>query len=116
MQQRHLTLAYPLLCIGLLYGQWLLSWAVLGHQSQPSLDDPKLIDGASWMHLFTTLAFLGFIPIAFIGVALNVIYMIDRRLKGYKALRYILLFLTFWLGTFQLLRSDPGSILIWWFD
>jgi hypothetical protein len=37
----------PLLLVASLDGQWLLSWAVLGHIPRPSLDDPKYIDGAS---------------------------------------------------------------------
>ncbi len=35
--------AYPVLLLSALYGSWLLTWLMLGHQPRPSIDDPKSI-------------------------------------------------------------------------
>ncbi len=112
----NLTLAYPLLLLASLYSQWLLSWAVLGYPPQPSFDDPKSIVGVSWMHDFTGLIFLSCIPMLFGGLVFNTLYIFNRRLKGIRILRRILLFLMSWLVMFLLLQSDPGAILKWWLD
>ena len=111
-----LTLTYPLLILGSLYTQWLLSWAVLGHPPQGSIDDPKTIDGASWMHSLTGFVLLASIPMAGSGLIFNALFIIRRRLSGNKALQRILLFLMFWLGTVFLLRLDPGQVMDWWLD
>lgn len=112
----NLSLVYPLLLLALLYGQWLLSWAVLGHLPQPSIDDPKFIDGASWMHNLTGLVFWGLVPMVCIGMGLNALYIVKGRLRILFALRRGLLFVVLWFGTFLLLRLDPGSIFYWWMD
>ena len=112
----HATLAYPLFLLASLYGQWLLSWYVLGHQPQPSLDDPKSIDGASWMHGITYIAIMGFLPAAGVALALNILYAVDRRLRWVGlAIRAVSL-LALWVGTFVVLNVDPGMVLYWWFD
>jgi hypothetical protein len=110
------TAAYPLLLVSALYGQWLLSWWVLGHRPQPSLDDPKYIVGANWMHGVTGCALLGFLPAGFAALALNTLYAAGHRLRGIRLVARIVLVVSLWLGTFLLLRWDPGLVLYWWFD
>ena len=112
----NVTAAYPVLLLGALYGQWLLSWWVLGHRPQPSLDDPKYIDGANWMHVVTYFALLGFVPAGCGALALNTLYLVGHRLRGHRLLMRIAVVGALWLGTFLLLRWDPGLVLYWWFD
>lgn len=112
----HLAAAYPLLVLGSLYSQWLLSWWVLGRRPQPSLDDPKYIDGASWMHLITYFALMGFVPAGCGAAALNSLYVVNHRLRGYRLVMLIAILVTLWLGMFILLRWDPGLVLYWWLD
>lgn len=111
-----LAAAYPLLLLGALYGQWLLSWWMLGHQPVSSLDDPKFIDGASWMHPVTGLALLGSVPAGAGALALNAIYIALRRPPVIAALLRIGLVVALWVGTLLLLRWDPGEVLYWWLD
>lgn len=111
-----LAAAYPLLLLGALYGQWLLSWWVLGHEPRPSLDDPKFIDGASWMHLVTYVALRGLLPVGAGALALNVIYIALRRPSLAAALLRIGLIVPLWVGTLLLIRYDPGRVLYWWRD
>jgi hypothetical protein len=112
----HATAAYPVILLGALYGQWLLSWWMLGHRPQPSLDDPKYIDGANWMHIVTCFALLGFLPAACAAVTLNALYVVGHRLRGFRLFVRIAVVSTLWLGTFLLLRWDPGFVLYWWID
>ena len=112
----HATLAYPLFLLASLYGQWLLSWYVLGHQPQPSLDDPASIDGASWMSGITFVAIMGFLPAAGVALALNILYAVDSRLRGVRLMVRAFTLLALWVGTMVLIRVDPGFVVYWWFD
>ena len=112
----HVTLIYPLLLLGCLYGQWLLSWLVLGHRPQPSLDDPKFIDGASWMHGITLFALMGFIPVGCVAAVFNVLYVVNRRLSLRRVFARIVALAMLWVGTIFLLRWDPGLVVYWWMD
>ena len=112
----HATAAYPLLLLGSLYGEWLLSWWVLGHRPRPSLDDPKSIDATIWMHIVTYLALRGFAPAGCVAVVLNTLYAINHRVRGSRLLVRVAVIAALWLGTFALLRWDPGLVLFWWFD
>ena len=112
----HATLLYPLFLLGALYGQWLLSWLALGHRPQPSLDDPKFINGASWMHGITLWALTGFIPAGCVGAVLNVLYVVDQRFGLRRAFTRVVLLVSLWVGTVFLLRWDPGRVLYWWLD
>jgi hypothetical protein len=108
--------AYPLLLLASLYGQWLLSWVVLGHRPQPSMDDPKYIDGASWMGYITTIAFIGLIPAGIMALVLNVVHIAYHRLSAMGVLRRALLLFMLWGGAILLLRWDPGLVVYWWLD
>ncbi len=112
----HVTAAYPLLSLVSLYGQWLLSWRMLGRRPLPSLDDPKYIDGASWMHLVTFVAFIGFLPAFFGAVVLNTRYALERHLRGPRLLLRITIAVALWVSAIVLLNRDPGSVLYWRMD
>ncbi|HEV8608332.1 MAG TPA: hypothetical protein VGQ99_23570 [Tepidisphaeraceae bacterium] len=123
-QRRSLTLAllangmlmYPVVLAGLVYGEWLLAWFCLGHEPRSSLDDPKYINGSSWMHPITGIALLGAIPAAIAGLAFNGIYVGLLRVRPKRiAVRFAVLVL-FWLAIFILMSLDPRGVLYWWFD
>ena len=112
----HFTTGYPLLLLGSLYGQWLLSWWVLGHVPRPSLDDPTSINGASWMHVFTYFAFVGFVPAGCGAVICNAMYALNHRLRGFRLALRVIFIVVIWIGTFTLLRWDPARVGYWWID
>src|SRR4051812_26626615 len=81
-----LTLVFPLVVLASLYGQWLLSWAMLGRPPQPSWDDPVHIVGASWMHPITSLAIIGFFPGGGCAVLINILYILHDQIPPWRAL------------------------------
>jgi hypothetical protein len=112
----HITLAWPILGFGLLYCQWLLAWCMLGHIPQPSLDDPTSIVVANGLHPLTLIAWFGAIPAFFAGVALKMIHVALRQLGwGWGSLR-LLAFAAIWIGAYELIQLDPGSVIYWWAD
>lgn len=111
-----ITAAYPLLVLGSVYGQWLLSWWLLGHQPRITLDDPKSIAGASWMHYITATALMAWLPLAFVGILANAQHLFVRRPSWPRAGLRLAIIVTLWLGAFLLLRADPGDVMTWWID
>jgi len=65
------TAVYPVLALGVLCGQWLVSRWILGHQPRPSLAGPMYIVGASWMHDSTAVAPIGCSPVALVTGSLG---------------------------------------------
>lgn len=110
------TTLYPLFVFVSLYGQWLLSWLVLGHRPVPSMDDPKYIDGASWMHVITGVALIGFLPVGCMALILNTVHMAYHRLPAIRVLWRVLLLVGLWMGAVLILRWDPGRVVYWWLD
>ncbi len=110
------TAAYPLLMLNLLYGQWLLSWWVLGHRPRPSLDDPKNVFGVNWLHIITAAALVGFVPAGCGALVLNTLYVVGRRLGLLCLLVRLTVVVAIWSGSFLLLDRDPGRVLYWWLD
>ena len=112
------TLVYPLVFLACLYGQWFLSWYVLGHVPRPSLDDPKYIDGASWMHPVTSVALMGLLPSAGAGLALNGLHVVLNRPGLPRTALRMLCLLGLWAGTVVLLRWDAKTyqVVEWWTD
>jgi hypothetical protein len=112
----NLTVAYPLLLAALLYGEWLLATYMLGHTPEPSVDDPKDIIGSSWMHLFTGLALLGLAPAGILALIMNALHVGYHRVYDLRLAARVAGLLVIWFGLFALLRYDPGSVVVWWFD
>jgi len=111
-----LTLVCPLFLVVLLYGEWLLAWWILGHMPIPSLDDPKYIDGSSWMHPVVALALLVSVPAFFAALLLNALNSAINPTGWRRGVVRIAAFLLFWAGTPTLLRLDPGGVVYWWLD
>ena len=109
-------MAYPLFVLFMLYGQWLLSSIILGHLPVPSLEDPKFISGAGWMHGFTGLALLGIFPAAGLAITLNPLYVINHRFSLGRAALRAMAVLAVWIASYLFLVIDPFGVLYWWFD
>jgi hypothetical protein len=110
------TLFLPLLVAATLYGEWLLAWASLGHRPVPSLDDPKYIDSSTWLHTVTGLMLVSAMPMAFVGLALNLTHGIVNRLPWPRFVLRIVVPLVLWGTLFAVLRADPGDVVYWWLD
>jgi len=89
---------------------------MLGHCPEPSLNDPKFIDGASWMHPVTGILLLGFLPAGCVALVLNVHYAVTHRVSGKRLLLGATVVAALWVGTVGLLRWDPGLVVYWWID
>jgi hypothetical protein len=109
---------YPLLLPLLVYGHWLLAWAELGRMPVALLDDPKhigtLTPGVHWLSCLVTVVGLYAYLLA---LALLVLAALWPRQQVRKAT---------WLtlaasvlggaGTYWLMRSDPGDVVVWFLD
>jgi hypothetical protein len=102
--------AYPLVLLGAVYGQWLVSWWVLGHRPQPALNEAKYIFNQT-LYVVTCSALLGFVPAGLAALALNTLYVVGHRLRGPRLLARVAVVAALWLGTYLLLRWDPGRVL-----
>ena len=107
---------YPLVLAGLLYGQWVLSWYFLGHIPRSSLDDPKYITGANWMHPLTYMALVASLPAFFVGLGLSVLYLLMIRSRTQPAAIRMTIFTALWISIYTLLNWDPAHVLYWWMD
>ena len=112
----NLSIAYPLVTVAFLYGEWLLASYMLGHAPGPSVDDPKDIIGSSWMHLPTGLAVFGLMPAGILTLLLNAIHVAYHHIVGARLGVRVAALIVLWPGLFALLRWDPGSVVNWWFD
>jgi hypothetical protein len=110
------ALAYPLVFVALLYGEWLLAWFVLGHPPHASLDDPGDIAMSADVHLATGLALLGIPWAACAALALNLTHVVFARPPVPRVRRRFALLAFLWVGLVVVLIWDPGDVLYWWFD
>lgn len=111
-----LTWIYPLVLLASLYGQYLLSWKALGHEPGGPQDDPKYIDGASWLHPITGILLIAAPPVAAAGLLLNAIVLLTSGGQRRNASVRLVVFVLAWAGTIAILVWDPRSVLVWWFD
>ncbi len=110
------ALVYPAIFLILLYGQWLLSWCFLGHPPVPSFDDPKMIDGSSWMSPITFAMFVSYTPMATVAFVLNVAYAVATPLPGKQLVKLSVSFVLYWAGSAAIMLLDPLSVLDWSLD
>ena len=110
------VLAYPIVPLLALYGEWGLAWFHLGHQPLPSANDPKFIDGSSWMHPVVGLAYLGSFPMGFAAMLVYVPF-ITRNHKSWLHQAFEAVAIPcLWAGTVALLVLDPWGVRNWWLD
>jgi hypothetical protein len=113
--------AYPLLPLVALYITWLVAWVALGHQPQPSLDDPKHISGTVDVPYIVTGVLLITLPVGIIGgYSLGLfltLWWVHSR--GGGSARYLLATVALsalYVGAFTLLYRDPLRVLYWYMD
>jgi hypothetical protein len=112
----NVSMAYPLLFLALLYAQWLSSWVILGHVPRPSIDDPKDVAGASWMHWVTAIALAGLLPMLFGALVLNAIHGAAASCRWLLRIGRLIAVLTVFVGVIAWIRWDPGRVVYWWLD
>ncbi len=110
------VLVYPIVPLLALYGEWGLAWFHLGHQPLPSADDPKFIDGSSWMHPVVELALVFYYPACcaapvFISTCVAIAHD-DWKKRALKLVAIPCL----WIGSVVLLILDPWGVMYWWLD
>ena len=111
------TLIYPLIFLGLLYGEWFLAWYMLGHPPSPYGDnDPAQIDGAGWMWPITGIAFIGLMPASIGAVICTIAFVMKNRPSAAQVGIRLLTLVSFWLGMHTHLMSDPYKVIYWWLD
>ena len=111
------SIAYPLLEIGLFYCEWLLAWHAFGHEPQWSIDDPKFIDGSSWMHPINWWLLLGTLPACFASIALNIAYLVRYRPSAVQGGIRVFTLVGLRLGLFVWMHNGRDSAIVeWWLD
>jgi hypothetical protein len=111
------TLVYPIAVSGLFYGEWFLAWHVLGHQPIAWENDPKYIDGSSWMHGITAVALIGILPVGAGAVFTNIMYLVRVRPTAVQAGIRLQTLVALWLAMYVLVFTDPYyPIGEWWMD
>ena len=111
----NLTLLYPLIMLGTLYGEWGLAWLSLGHVPRVGMDDPNDVLGGV-VHLVTGIAFVGILPAAALGLGLNVMWVVNSRLPLLQGVLRLLLFAALWPALYLALWWDPLAVGSWWID
>lgn len=108
--------ALPLVTAALLYGEWLLSWAVLGHVPRPSLDDPKDVAFAHWLMWPVALGIVGHLPAALGAIAIHLSVALEQRRGALDTIARVLAVVGISGGFVLWMRWDPGAVVYWWFD
>ena len=109
------SLFLPLVVVGLLYGEWLLARWSLGRVPRATLDDPRFITGARWVHGIAGLALFGVMHVALVALLINGVEIGVNRPSSARAVVRLSVFVTSWAALFVLLRWDPGAVFYWWY-
>jgi hypothetical protein len=111
-----ISLWSPVLVAVAVYGEWLVSWACLGHRPRPSLDDPKGVDCSNWMYPIAALLMVGAVPAAVAALLLNLAHWrINTPPAMWGAIRLLIVVVS-WAALAAVFGSDPGGVLYWWWD
>lgn len=112
-----LIYAFPLLTIFSIYGCWLLAWATLGYQPKPMLNDPKYIGGPLDVAYFASnIAIMIYPAIAPLGLISPFFCPAVQRSRIPKSLVLLAIYVAINVLGIVLLRTDPGSVVEWYFD
>jgi hypothetical protein len=107
---------YPLLVCASLYGFWCMAWWQLGHPPRPSLDDPKDVAGTAWLHELSELLLAGVLPGFLALVVVQVARVLRDHRQPWRAVGRAAVGCAGWVGAVGLLATDPGNVLLWFFD
>lgn len=110
----YLALIYPVFAIFVVHVEWLLGWYSLGHPPIPSMDDPKFIEGSSWMHPLTGVI-LGGLYLFFLVTPVLATILGFRQSSKFAVLTLLCYALGF-VGLIGMCRWDPLQVMEWWFD
>ena len=112
------TLAYPIVVVGLWYGEWFAAWFVLGRQPIPWEDDPYYMVGvAGWIYYITFVALIGILPVGPAAIFSNLMHIALNRPTAVQAGIRLQTLVALWLGMWVLVFTDPYyPILKWWID
>jgi nitric oxide reductase large subunit len=108
-----------------LYGTWIAAWISLGHRPEPSLNDPKGINGAvSALHGITVLLIVAFPAIVIMCLPLVPFVLRSARVIGLegrprydrRTIGLAIATLAVGFGSAFLFKSDPGDVLYWFMD
>jgi hypothetical protein len=108
------SLCFPLVPLALLYGEWLLTWAILGHRPVPGVDEAGTIAGAGWIHGLTLFALVLSWPAPIVALVLNAAHVAVNRPTLLLILARVAAIVLSCLGLYALVRCDPGDIYVWW--
>src|SRR5262245_22445840 len=94
------TMVYPLVVMGLLYGEYYLAWHFLGHQPLTNGDDSPW-DIVGWLHLFNwNFGVIGVNLMLPLSLASNIAYVIVQRPSAVQASIRLWTLASFWLASF----------------
>lgn len=109
------TALYPLLVLAALYGIWCAAWLHLGHPPRPFQDDPKSSASTAWLSV-TSLLLAGLLPGSFLMVGVQTARVLRNHRRPWPALGRAAMACAVWFGAVWLLATDPGDVLLWFFD
>jgi len=110
------TALYPLLVLAALYGFWCTVWWHRGHPRRPSQDHPLGVAGTAWLHDLTSLLLVGLLPSSFLMVGVQTARVLRNHRRPWPALGRAAMACAVWFGAVWLLATDPGDVLLWFFD
>lgn len=105
--------AWPFLILAVIYGAWLVAWAILGHRpvyAPGGPDDPtRALGYAHHAALLLTISFpLGML----LGLVSVLIVGITRRAPG-RAILWAVALVVLWIAFFNLVWWDPHGAVEW---
>ena len=113
-QVANASACFPLCFLLVFYGQWGLSWAVLGYEPRVNLDDPKGVDWVRWLHPFTGCMLIALLPVSAVALVSNLAYVL-RSGRG-RGLARLLVVAAIVATPLLLQAMDPGGVFQWWID
>lgn len=110
------TALYPLLVCAAVYGFWCTAWWHLGHPPRPSLDSPAAHTSTRWLYDLSELLLVGLLPGFLALVVVQVARVLRDHRQPWRGLGRAAAGCAVWVGAVWLLATDPGDVLLWFFD
>jgi hypothetical protein len=110
-----LSSAYPAILVLILFGSWVVAWAVLGRQPNPYSDDPRTVTHlfAISHNIFFVMGVL-FFPVGLAILPLVVLQLVNSFIRTpRRSIVFAFVPLLLWLLALVVLVCDPGSAVNW---